>query len=266
MKLFLAITYISFFASIFAYRIPYDPVNEAYKAATGKELSRNVNGLWSGPAQTAQDNSERSVDWFVRAAKRKCGVEDSYSLYDIQDAWKPNWAETMSSVSTITAQLRPMNATTGLPGDVFLTLEGIYNASFLCSINQGCIGLIDRTLAPPGTPVELIPVERTVVIFKRVALGAPTELCVINSDVITGVDPGRILTRVVMHPDVLANMDASTSTVGGQADSGMGFNYYQQFGNKLRIHSILFLMEPTLVGFADAITIQADIIISGMVQ
>lgn len=269
MKLSILLVALSLLGCALAIQIPYTPVNDAYHAQTGQDLPHDINGLYDDsnavPTQETRTMGMSAKNQLIKDAKRICGSHVAIHEYDIQRDWKANWAETMPSTGTQSGQLRFINATTGLAGNVFLTLEGVYNSSLICNQKDGCVGFLSRTLAPPGTPSEFIPVENSVVVFKRVALGAPRELCVLNTDIVDGIDPERIITRLVSHPDAMANMDASKSGVGNYADAGMGMNYYQRYGSDLRIRAILYLMSPALISVTDAVVIQVELLIDSTI-
>jgi len=211
-----------------------------------------------------RDVSEREAESIISEAKKVCGTDQKFFKYDIQRKWRTIYLETLGN-AVQNGRLHFINSTTGFIDCSGIPLSGTYNGSLLCSGEQGCVGVIDRAIDFFGTPIPDPPVEQTILVFKEVSVGAPTEVCVLNTDVTSGLYDTRPIGRNVQHPDLLLSMDGTISGVGGTTgpDAGLNFNWWQTyqvpinstlFENKERIRTLVWGIDNTELGTKDAAT------------
>jgi hypothetical protein len=258
------------------FHVHYDIINPHYRERFGVDMPTTVSGVTTddntfGKIVDFDTMSERDTENFIAEVKRICGTDQYYSEYDVQRLWRTVYLETRGD-GVQNGELYFLNASTGQPTFPGVPLSGEYNGSLICTAGQGCIGEINRVIDFFGAPIPNATVEQTILVFKSEGKGAPTEMCVLNTDVTSGIYNSRPIGRNVQHPDALLSMDATISGVGGTQgpDAGLNFNWWQvyqvpgansTFENVERIRTIVWGIDNSGLGTKDAATFLISLII-----
>lgn len=280
------VLFVTILNDVGALKLPYEPMNQAYE----QQFSRPIPRTFSNIAYDHSNNNKRWLNQdnveFIRNLRSMCGVREAVSPAQVQRGWKTIWLETRAESGTQSAQIRFVDPVTGFSGDVALSLEGDYNGTLVCDTVHpitsteyaGCVGLIKRTLAPPGTPPEFIPTEFTGLVFVPSKEGEVKQVCVINSEEDTGFYGSPTIGSNVQHPVVLASLDAATTGVGGTQgpDSGINFNFWQALygvnatsgaleDSQVLIRTTFYLTDLSALGTRDSVVATIEILIKSSV-